>query len=178
MASTLRAWVSGLVLMAMALPIVPALAQDAARPAVLGQFGAERKWTAWTVTDASGLVCYISAAPDRSEPAGANRDPISFIVVHRKGAGTRNEVQSMMGYPLNAQPNASANIDGKSYPMVGQDEGVWLASTAEEPTFVEEMKKGTALVVRGTSMRGTNTVDYYSLSGVTAAMAEIDRACA
>jgi hypothetical protein len=34
------------------------------------------------------------------------------------------------------------------------------------------------MVVRGTSQRGTNTIDTYSLSGVTAAMGEIDKACA
>ena len=177
MALTLRALVCGLIAGTLALPWAAALAQDA-RPSVLGQFGTDKKWTAWTITDATGLVCYISASPDRTEPAGVRRDPISFIVVHRKGAGTRNEVQSMMGYPLSDNPNASASIDGKVYNMVGQAEGVWLASTAEEPTFVEDLKKGSQLVVRATSQRGTNTVDYYSLSGVTAAMAEVDRACA
>jgi hypothetical protein len=34
------------------------------------------------------------------------------------------------------------------------------------------------MVVRGTSTRGTNTTDTYSLSGVTAAMDAIDAACA
>ena len=40
------------------------------------------------------------------------------------------------------------------------------------------LKAGTTLVVRGTSQRGTNTTDTYSLRGVTAAMTEIDKACA
>jgi hypothetical protein len=178
MASMARALVLGLAVALMALGTAPASAQEV-RPSLLGQFGAEKSWAAWTVTDATGLVCYISASPKRTEPANVVRSPISFIVVHRKGVGTRNEIQSMMGYPLNEQPNASANIDGTQYPMVSnRAEGVWLARTQDEGPFVEAMKKGTELVVRATSMRGTNTVDYYSLSGVTAAMAEIDRVCA
>jgi hypothetical protein len=39
------------------------------------------------------------------------------------------------------------------------------------------MRKGQALSVKGTSMRGTSTVDTYSLDGLTAALAAIDTAC-
>ena len=44
--------------------------------------------------------------------------------------------------------------------------------------LVDALKAGSQLTVRGTSQRGTDTTDTYSLSGVTAAMAEIDKACA
>ena len=54
----------------------------------------------------------------------------------------------------------------------------WLASTGDESAFVQAFKAGSNLVVRGTSQRGTNTVDTYSLSGATAAMKAIDGACA
>ena len=39
------------------------------------------------------------------------------------------------------------------------------------------MKKGSNLVVKGTSQRGTETTDSYSLTGITAGMAAIDKAC-
>ena len=44
--------------------------------------------------------------------------------------------------------------------------------------LVESMRAGVEMTVRGTSARGTDTTDTYSLSGVTAAMGEIDKACA
>jgi invasion protein IalB len=150
---------------------LPAAAQEAKN---LGTFNA---WTAWTGTDANGLICYISAQPTSSEPAGANRDPIHFLVIHRKGLGTKNEVQTLIGYPFNPQGNASAAIDGANYPMVTEGAAAWLASAGDETGFVAALKKGTALVVKGTSQRGTQTTDNYSLSGVTAAMNEIDKAC-
>ncbi|MGB1026239.1 MAG: invasion associated locus B family protein, partial [Rhodospirillaceae bacterium] len=40
------------------------------------------------------------------------------------------------------------------------------------------MKRGRDMIVKGTSSRGTVTTDTYSLSGVTAAMNAIDKACA
>jgi invasion protein IalB len=151
---------------------VAASAQDARS---LGTFNA---WTAWQGSDANGVVCYISAQPTRTEPTGVNRDPIHFLVIHRKGLGTKNEVQTLIGYPFNANPAASATVDGRAYPMVTEGSAAWLASAGDEGGFVTALKAGTTLVVRGTSQRGTQTTDTYSLSGVTAAMNEIDRACA
>jgi hypothetical protein len=152
----------------------PTLAQAAAEN--LGTF---RSWTAWKGSDANGVICYISSAPQSSQPTGVNRDPIHFLVIHRKGSNVRNEVQTIIGYPFNTtNANASATIDGRSYPMVTEGAAAWLASSGDEGGFVSALKAGTTLVVKGTSQRGTNTTDTYSLSGVTAAMAAIDTACA
>jgi hypothetical protein len=153
-----------------------AQAQQAAAATELGTFNA---WTAWKATDASGIICYISAAPQSSQPAGANRDPIHFMIIHRKGMGTKNEVQTIIGYPYNStDAKASAAVDGKVYPMVVEGSAGWLASTGDEGGFVAAFKAGTNLTVKGTSQRGTNTTDTYSLSGATAAMKAIDAACA
>lgn len=152
-----------------------ATAAQAQQATELGSFNS---WTAWQATDASGQICYISAAPTKSEPAGANRDPIHFMIIHRKGLGTKNEVQTLIGYPYNtSKANASVAIDSKSYPMVTEGSAAWLASTGDEAGFVSAFKGGNQMTVRGTSQRGTNTVDTYSLSGATAAMNAIDAAC-
>ena len=151
----------------------PALAQDATN---LGTFKA---WTAWKGKDANGDMCYISSQPEKSAPEGVKRSPIHFLIIHRKGLGTKNEVQTLIGYPFStSSANASATIDGKTYPMVTEGEAAWLASAGDEAGFVSALKAGTTLVVKGTSQRGTNTIDTYSLGGVTAAMTEIDKACA
>ena len=153
-----------------------AQAQQAPAATELGTFNA---WTAWKATDASGIICYISAAPQSSQPSGANRDPIHFMIIHRKGMGTKNEVQTIIGYPYNSSDaKASAAVDGKVYPMVVEGSAGWLASTGDEGGFVAAFKAGTNLTVKGTSQRGTNTTDTYSLSGATAAMKAIDAACA
>lgn len=141
--------------------------------------GTFNDWTAWQGSDANGVICYISSAPAETEPRNVNRDPVHFLVIHRKGLGTKNEVQTLIGYPFNATAaNASATVDGKAYPMVAEGGAAWLASSGDESGFVMALKAGSRLVVKGTSQRGTNTTDTYSLRGVTAAMREIDKACA
>ncbi|MFO1120388.1 MAG: invasion associated locus B family protein [Rhodospirillales bacterium] len=49
---------------------------------------------------------------------------------------------------------------------------------AVDRAIVAAMKAGKAMIVRGTSARGTLTTDTYSLSGFSAALAAIDKACA
>jgi hypothetical protein len=172
MTSTRHGLISGLVAsLVISAMAVPALGQEATN---LGTFN---DWTAWKGTDANGEMCYISSQPQQTAPDGVTRSPIHFLVINRKGLGVSNEVQSLFGYPLRDDPLPSASIDGRSYNMVPEGEAAWLASAADEPGFVAAMKAGTSLVVKGVSSRGTNTTDTYSLSGVTAAMGEIDKAC-
>lgn len=155
----------------------PAAAQE------IKQLGTFNVWTAWSGTDANGPMCYISSQPESWGPQQIDgrevrRSPIHFLVINRKGLGTRNEVQTMVGYPFDeTNSNATATIDGKTYRMVTEGEAAWLAVEADEPGFVEALKAGTKLVVKGTSSKGNVMSDTYSLSGVTAAMNEIQKAC-
>ena len=61
--------------------------------------------------------------------------------------------------------------------MIPDGSGAWLASAADEPGFVAAMKAGKSLVVKGTSTRGTETTDTYSLAGATAALDAANKAC-
>lgn len=140
--------------------------------------GTERFWTAWKGSDSTGVICYISSPPQTFLPNGANRDPIHFLVIHRKGLGTTNEVQTIVGYPLETGSTPQVTIDGRAFDMVVDGEAAWLASGDDEDAFVAAMKAGTEMVVRARSQRGTDTTDTYSLLGVTAALAKIDEACA
>lgn len=151
---------------------IPAVqAQEATK---LGTF---KQWTAWQSTDANGVICYISSDPQKLLPANVDHGDVHFLVIHRKGLGTKNEVQSLMGYQLRGDPAPVATIDGKGYNMIVEAKAAWLASANDESGFVDSMKRGTDLVVNATSQRGTKTTYSFSLSGATAAMNEIDKTC-
>ncbi len=161
----------------LALMAVPSVGQE------IKQLGTFKTWTAWTGNDANGLMCYISAQPDSWEPqsvkgAPVKRSPIHFLIINRKGLGTKNEVQTLVRYPFHpSNANVVAAVDGKNYPMVTEGEAAWLAVEADEANFVEALKKGSNLTVKGTSQKGNLMTDNYDLSGVTAALAEIAKAC-
>lgn len=148
------------------------------------KLGTFSNWSAWTATDANGEICYISADPQQMQPTNVDHGEVHFFVIHRKGLGTKNEVQARMGYNLQEGTFPEASVDGKTTPMVFQGQAAWLTNRPEEQIenveagFVSEMKAGREMTIKATSQRGTNTSYTYSLSGVTAAMNEIDKACA
>ncbi|MEQ1769921.1 MAG: invasion associated locus B family protein [Devosia sp.] len=180
MTSIRRRLATGLISMLM-LAAVPAsaMAQSTTGATNLGTFKA---WTAWQGQDQTGMVCFIAADPESSEPKEVggkpiNRDPAVFLVVHRKGLGIRNEAQTLIGYPFSKDTRPSAVIDGQSFTMLSENSSAWLAEASQESTFLTALKAGSKLVVNGTSARGTQTADTYSLAGITAAMDAIDKAC-
>lgn len=153
------------------------LASGAAQAAEAKNLGNFNYWSAWQSTDSNGVICYISAAPQKMLPSSVDHGEVHFLVINRKGLGTRNEVQALMGYDLKSDPAPVATVDGKSYKMVIEGKAAWLASAADEPPFVSAMKSGKELSVTATSQRGTNTSYTYSLSGVTAAIKALDDNC-
>lgn len=135
----------------------------------------------------SFLVLHREKAPAVNADGSAARDANGQQVFRK----ARNEVQTLVGYPMRPTTDSffhSATVDGKRYAMrsipddastnSNESEGAWLASTDDEAGFVEALKKGSKLVVTGTSNRsGIELSDTYSLSGFTAAMGAIDKAC-
>lgn len=133
-------------------------------------------WTAWSDTANGTVFCYISSTPQDSQPTNVNRGAIHFMV--SSFPDRANEVSTLIGYPFNEDDaEASATVDGSNYPMVTEGSAAWLASVEDESGFVNAMRAGSTLVVRGTSQRGTDTTDTYSLRGVTAALERVSQEC-
>ncbi len=158
-------------LVAMCLSGGAAMAQEATS---LGTF---QYWTAWESTDANGKICYISAQPQESSPGNVDHGTNNFLVIHRQGLDTRNEVQALFGYDLDGGTAPTASVDGQGYDMVVEGSAAWLASAGDEDGFVNAMKRGSEMTVDAQSARGTNTSYSYSLLGVTDAVNAIDEAC-
>jgi hypothetical protein len=146
----------------------------AEEPTSLGEFS---DWAAYTYKAKAGQVCYIVSRPKKSEPDGVSRDPAFFLVTHRPGERVRNEVNTIIGYPFKKESKATVIIDDTSFELFTSGDGAWSESATRDGEIVAAMKRGKAMKVKGTSWRGTATLDEYSLSGVSAAMDKIDAAC-
>ncbi len=148
-----------------------AQAQD---PTPLGEF---KDWAAYTYKTSGGKVCYVVSQPKASEPKNAKRDPIFFLVTHRPGQGVRNEVSTIIGYPFKKEAIVKVTVDKSGFDLFTNGDGAWADTSAKDKQIVAALRKGQALSVKGTSLRGTSTTDTYSLEGITAALGAIDTAC-
>jgi hypothetical protein len=142
------------------------------------QIGAFDDWLAYSYDAADSKVCYVSSTPKSSEPKNAKRDPAFFLVTHMPGRKppVRGEVSTIIGYPFKEGQIVKLTIDDKSYEMFSKGDTAWV-DTGSDKKIVAAMKAGKTLKVEGTSWRGTQTVDNYSLVGISAALAAIDQAC-
>ncbi len=143
---------------------------SAQSPTRIKQFNA---WGAYSYNSANGKVCYILSLPTRKDPANVDHGDIFFLVSQRPGQNISYEPQAMMGYQLRDGSKVNVDVDGRNFTMFSKDDSAWVENAAEEPALVSAMRAGSSMTVKATSQRGTNTTYTFSLSGVTAALSEI-----
>jgi invasion protein IalB len=155
---------------------LPAAAQNG--PKALGTFDA---WTAIELAEKSGKVCYMAARPTKSQPDGAKRGDVLLTIMHRPAAKQRDEVSFQSGYPFKPGAPVVIDVEKKKFELFTKPEtdaeGAWARDAAMDKALVDAMKGGNSLTVKGTSGRGTDTTDTFSLAGFTKAYAEIGKAC-
>lgn len=151
-----------------------AQAQSSAQPDLLGEF---RDWAAFTYNGDNGKVCFAYTQPSQTRPDGVNRDPVHMFVTHRPAQGVRNEINVITGYPYRDGSQASAQVDDATFSLFTREDGAWVQNASDEGRLIAAMRAGRNMEVSGTSQRGTETRDTYSLLGVSAALDRIDEEC-
>jgi hypothetical protein len=141
------------------------------------RIGGAGPWSAYLYKAASGSVCYLAGAPRKSEPARFRRKPPSATVTHRPKENVFDVVNFYEGYPLKPGSDASLDIDGTDFDLFTKDDGAWSRTADTDKTIVRAMAKGRTAVIKATPEKGPTTTDTYSLSGFTATLAMIDKAC-
>ncbi len=150
-------------------------AAQAAEPQLLGTYD---DWAAYSYQAPDTKVCYAVSSPKSSESSRkVKRDPVFFLVTNMPGRKIRGEVSSIIGYPFKDSSLVSLKVDDQEFELFTNGDGAWADTTAKERQIVGAMKKGHKLSVSGTSGRGTQTTDHYSLAGFSAAVEKIDSAC-
>lgn len=146
------------------------------QPTLLGSYG---EWGAYTATPGGKKVCFALAKPKSSQtvPPGRKRDQAYLFISTRPSENVRNEVSVIIGYPFKENTDATAEIGPAKFAMYTQKDGAWIKNVADEARMLDAMRKGADLTVKGTSARGTQTTDQFSLKGLTQAIERAEREC-
>lgn len=146
------------------------------QPILLGQFG---DWGAYTATPGGKKVCFALAKPTSSQtnPPNRPRDQAYMFVSSRPSEKVKDEISVVIGYGFKPNTDANLEIGGNQYMMYTQNDGAWIKNAAEEIRLVDAMRKGADLTVKGTSARGTATIDVFSLKGLSQALDRVGQEC-
>jgi hypothetical protein len=151
-------------------------AAGSAEPNLIGQFGT---WGAYTASPNGKKVCFALAKPasSKTNPPNKPRDPSFAFISTRPAEKVANEVSIMIGYQLKPGSEGSIEIGGSRYAMYAQGDGLWIKNAAEEGRLVDALRKGADATVKGSSAKGTETVDTYPLKGLAQALDKLALEC-
>jgi len=149
----------------------PASAQDVR---YIGTHGA---WSSFRFTENGNPVCYIASKPTKMQPANVRHGDVYLLVTDRPAEDSRNVVSLMVGYPYRSGSDVTVSIGSHMFRLFTKGDTAWSISAEMDQALVAAMKAGATLLVKAISSRGTNTAYSFSLSGVTAALREIESAC-
>ena len=151
-------------------------AAGGAEPTLIGQFGT---WGAYTATPNGKKVCFALAKPSSSKtnPPNRPRDPAYAFVSTRPAEKVVNEVSIMIGYALKPGSESTIEVGGASYAMYTQGDGLLIKNAAEEERMVDAMRKAGDATVKGVSAKGTETIDVFSLKGLSQALDRLAQDC-
>jgi invasion protein IalB len=153
----------------------PAAAQTAETTALeTGRFG---NWIVHQNAGDGPKICFAASQPTAKEPAGANRAKIVLYVSAWPKEGVKSEVSVKLGYRIKPDSPISVVVGDSTFELFAQDDRAFVADATEELKLIDAMKKGSKLVVKATSARGTETTDTYSLAGLGQALQAVATAC-
>lgn len=134
-----------------------------------------RDWTVYTTNLQGRQTCYIASFPKSSTGNYNNRSEAYFLVT--KIDNDTFEVSTSSGYEYKANSDVRADIDGTKFVMFSKGELAWAADSKQDKQMIDLMIRKSEMDVRGTSLKGTYSVDRYSLAGFGAAYEHMHSLC-
>lgn len=139
--------------------------------------GDAQGWSAFAETDKNAKACFLVGRPVKTDPENLKRGDVYVYVTHRPAEKTFNVVSFSAGYPYKEGSDAELSVDTHKFALFTSKESAWSRDAATDKSVVDTMAKAKQAVLKGTSTRGTNTTDTYSLDGFAQMLAQIDKAC-
>lgn len=150
-------------------------AAHAAEPNLVATHG---KLSVYTVEEGGAKVCYMYSEPTEDKGNYTRRGQISALITNRPAEGTKNVFSYIAGYPYKTGSDVTLKIGDETFTLFTQDDTAWAPDAATDDKITDAMRKGSSMVVKGTSSRGTDTVDTFDLKGSGAAHDAITKECA
>lgn len=142
------------------------------------QIGEYDDWTAYTYKENGKNVCYMASTPKRDEGRYTKRGDMYVVITHRPGEKSFDVFNIVAGYDYKPSSSVSVKIGKETFTNLFTDKDkAWTNNDTEDKRIIKAMLRGERMIISGTSARGTQTKDTYSLKGFTRAYKAINAKC-
>lgn len=135
------------------------------------------KWKAYSFVENGEKVCYMTSTPITDAGNYTTRGDIAAFITHWPSNSSKDVFSYVAGYPYKKASDVSVQIGGQTFSLFTQGEMAWAPDENTDKRLISAIKRGSKMIVKGTSSRGTLTTDTYSLEGSTAAYNAITKEC-
>ena len=147
---------------------------QATEPKLLGEHG---DWTAYMFMENNSKVCYMVSHPKKTSGNYTKRGDVFALITHRPAEKSKNVFSYIAGYSYKPGSEATVMVNNQNFRLFTQDDSAWAPDEATDNKITDAIKRGSSLVVKGSSARGTETVDTFGLSGSSSAHKAISSEC-
>jgi Invasion associated locus B (IalB) protein len=124
-----------------------------------------------------GLLRALQAGILEYRAGSRKRERAYIFIVTRPAEKIKNEVSVIVGYPFKSTSDATAEIGTAKFGMYTTNDGAWIKNVADEARMIDAMRKAADLTIKGTSGRGMQSTDRYSLKGLAQALDRAEQEC-
>lgn len=134
-----------------------------------------KDWTVYLVDIQGKKTCYITSFPKAKSGNFKKRDEPYFMVTYI--GDDVAEVSTSSGYKYKDGSKLDISMGNKKLTMFTAGELAWANNRMEDKEVISSMKKQNDFTVKGTSAKGSYSIDRYSLNGFSSAYDRMKEAC-
>ena len=134
-------------------------------------------WEAFTEGAGKKHICFMATEAKRSRGDYKKRGRTYTMVTHSPAEKTTNVVSVEAGYNYKEDSEVEIIIGKQTFKMFTSGTTAFAYDSKTDDNLVKAMIKGTKMMIKGFSSRGTATIDDYSLKGFSASYKSINLAC-
>ena len=139
--------------------------------------GSYANWHVQTFKENKVKVCVMWSRPIKSEGNYTRRGDVYVYVTQNPREKRVDEISLTIGYPFKEKSILNVVIGGIAFKMFSEGNTAWNRKRSDDKKMIKSMQAGLEMIVRGTSRRGNDTKDTFSLKGFTKAYAKMQRSC-
>ena len=158
-------------------PAMGARAASKADVSAVKHLGGTGAWEAYIDDAPGGKICYLIGKAKKAEGGRGKAEDVRMSVTHRPADKVSNVVNFTLGFRAKKDSDAILDIDGKKFPLFTDKDGAWARDSTTDRAVVNAMTRGKDAILKAEPEHGGPTTEVYDLTGFTAGVGLIDKAC-